>query len=225
MPGGYAIDLERIVKNRCDALDFFLRGKDEVEAAGHRVESRIDLRGFLENLLHARVRAADHNGESLGGAKSERNLVHLQCTWLLRSRRQNKHARKDLDRFRHNLEVSLLPRRPRDELFWRFAVVVAQLSRKAWLRREERQGHGRLEDRTLLRRVELDVRVDLEQVGETARMVSMAVGDDNRVETLEVDTELLGVMFENLSVVASVKENPLPAVLYERGKAPVSYQR
>src|SRR5712692_9296333 len=142
MPRGYAFDFERIVKNGCDALDFLLRGEDEVEAASHCVESRIDLRRFLENLLHARMRAADHNGESFGGANSERHLVHLQRTRLLRPRRQNEQARKNLDRFPHNLEVSLLPRRSRDELLWRLAVVVAQLGRKAWIGREEPQGHG-----------------------------------------------------------------------------------
>ena len=40
MPRGYAFDFERIVKNCCNALNFFLRGDDEVEAARHCVESQ-----------------------------------------------------------------------------------------------------------------------------------------------------------------------------------------
>src|SRR2546426_747173 len=137
MPRGYAFDFERIVKNGCDALYFLPGSENQVEAASYCVESRIDLRRFLENLLHARMRAADHNGESFGGANSERNLVHLQCARLLGARGQNEEARKDLDRVRHNLEFSLLPRCSRDEPIWRLAVVVAQLGRKAWIGRSE----------------------------------------------------------------------------------------
>src|SRR5438128_1596656 len=55
-------------------------------------------------------------------------------------------------------------------------------------------------------------------------MITMAVGDYDRVEPLEVETKLLDVMFEEFSVVACVKQNPLAAVLYERGKAPVFHQ-
>ena len=53
-------------------------------------------------------------------------------------------------------------------------------------------------------------------------MISMTVGDDDRVEPLEIDAEPLDVVFEDFRVVTCVEENPLAPVFHQRSEPPIS---
>ena len=52
-------------------------------------------------------------------------------------------------------------------------------------------------------------------------MVAVTVRDHDRVEAREVDAERLHVALEDRGVVAGVEQDALPAVLDQRGEAPV----
>src|SRR5687768_5117628 len=106
MSWGDAFDLERILEDACDALDFLLGGENKVETAGHREEPGVDLRSLLKNFFDTRVGAADDNRETFGRTDSKRNLVHLQRPRPLRASGENEETRKDLGRLGDDLKLS-----------------------------------------------------------------------------------------------------------------------
>lgn len=77
----------------------------------------------------------------------------------------------------------------------------------------------------LLRRVDLHLGVHLQEVCQSARVIPVAVGDNDSVESRQINAEVLGVVLEDLRVVSGVEENAFSPVLHERGEPPILHQR
>ena len=72
-----------------------------------------------------------------------------------------------------------------------------------------------------LGRVDLRLRVDTQQMGETRGVIEVAMRDDDEVQLHEINACRLHVLREDLGIVAGVEQDPLPAILDQRGIAPV----
>jgi len=92
---------------------------------------------------------------------------------------------------------------------------------KSWIAHEEIGRGAAYEQRGILRRVNGDARVRLQDGRETARVVSMTVRDDDGVESLEVDAERLHVGGKDPGVVSGVEQDALASVFDERRETPV----
>src|SRR5450759_3967169 len=86
-----------------------------MEASGNCINPRLDGRRILEDLFDARMRTSDYDYQALQCAERERDLIHLHRAGLLGLRGDDEETRKDFRRLRDHLEVSLLPRRARNE--------------------------------------------------------------------------------------------------------------
>jgi hypothetical protein len=73
----------------------------------------------------------------------------------------------------------------------------------------------------LIRRINLYVGVQVEQVVETACVIAVPMGDRHKVEATQIDPEHRCVLGKRSRVVAGVKKDALSAKFQQRGKAPV----
>src|SRR5262245_20411435 len=169
----YALDVQIIVKNACDASHFGLWRDHQVKAAHHGVEMRIDLCGRSEDVFNARVRAADDYGEALRCLYHERELVHVDGSWFLRLGGEDEESRQDLRGLGHGDKVRLLPRRSRHPAG---RLLAAEILQVLWQSRRARQERGRkrtLEECAFDRCVDPDLWIDCEQVLEAAGVIAV----------------------------------------------------
>ena len=82
-------------------------------------------------------------------------------------------------------------------------------------RRRESAGAADEYAEVLLRRIDRHVGVDTQQVVQTARIVSVAVRDDDEIERREIDILGAHIVRKDVGVVAGIKEDALSAVLNE----------
>ncbi len=64
----------------------------------------------------------------------------------------------------------------------------------------------------LLRRIDLHGGVHLEQIGQSAHMVTVAVGHNHKIELLQIDARCFHVVFKDLSIVARVEQDAFAAI-------------
>src|SRR6185295_4438772 len=67
VPGGHALDLQGLIEDRCNSLNFFGRVENQMKSASDGVEARLNLGGRFEYFLDAGVRAADDDSQSVRG--------------------------------------------------------------------------------------------------------------------------------------------------------------
>ena len=91
-----------------------------------------------------------------------------------------------------------------------------------WL--EEACGCLALEEGPFVRGVDRHPGIHLEEMRQAARVIPVPVGDDDGIESRQVDAELPHVALEDLRVVARVEEDALAAVLHQSGESPVLHQ-
>ena len=58
-------------------------------------------------------------------------------------------------------------------------------------------------------------------MGESARVIAMAMRNRRKVELPEVDSQCVGVLSKDSGIVAGIKEDPLPMKLDQRSEAPM----
>jgi hypothetical protein len=93
-----ALELQPVVEHAGNPLDLVAGREDQMEAAGHRVEARVDRRGVREDRLDTGMRAPDEHGQASRGADGERHLVHLDRPRSGRPGRQHVEPRQHLAR-------------------------------------------------------------------------------------------------------------------------------
>src|SRR6185295_59370 len=104
-------DLVRVAQVRSDLVDLVVLGDDQMQTAGDETDARVDLRGGLDDLVDAGVRAAHHDDQSVGRVDGERQLAQLQRPRLVGDKRDEVDSGRDLGGPVDELEVRAWPGR------------------------------------------------------------------------------------------------------------------
>src|SRR6266545_1819232 len=205
------------------ALDLGVRCDYEMQPAQDQVDVIAYPRGGFHNRFNPRVGASDEQDEPARRAKREGELPQLQRTRLLRDGGNDGYARGDLSHAVHRNEMSRRPRRAGGEFSWPTAVEVPHAAGQGGIGAIERPREpGPKNPKGLLGRVDLDAGVYRQEVVQACRVVAVTVRDHHEIDGSQIDPQSADILCEDIRVVASVEEDPLPVVLHKSREAPVS---
>ena len=95
-PGATRSSLYWVMEHRGDAFDLSIGFLNLVHAAEQNVYMRINRARRLQDVLHARVRAADNQDEALRALDGQRQLLQLQRARRTGNAGKDKHSRRHL---------------------------------------------------------------------------------------------------------------------------------
>src|SRR5256886_3805846 len=118
--------------------------------------------------------------------------------------------------------MSRRPGRAEGEFGRRTAVEIPHAARQRGIGAIERPREcGTKHPKALLGRIDLDPGVYGQEVVQACRVVAVTVRDNHEVDGSQIDPQGADILGEDIRVVPSVEEDPLPVVLNERCEAPV----
>src|SRR5438552_18531480 len=112
-----------------------------METAGDEIDARIDRRRSFDDLVDARVRAADDYDHAVRRIECERQFAQFERPRLVGNERDQMDARRDLAGLVDKVEVRARPRGAEAHDLGRRAVVIALLGRQRGVLPIERARH------------------------------------------------------------------------------------
>src|SRR5262249_41494856 len=130
-------------------------------------------------------------------------------------------------------EIALRPRAAETQRLRRSPVEITHVRRKGFVALIESAWQGRAEHtEVFLRRpnvfwgpIVFTCGVDIKKMFYPGRVVAVGLGENCETQLPQVDALGLDFVRKNLRVVAGIKQDPLTAILDERGKSPILRHR
>src|SRR5262249_49883050 len=124
----YSLDPPFVAEPHHHVGHLLIGGVDEMEAAQHAVDARLDLDRSFQDLFDPRMRAADEEDAAFGSLEQQGDLAHIASPRRLRSSPEQDHARQYLFGFADLEEMRAVPRRIRTVLVWRLSAEISQVA-------------------------------------------------------------------------------------------------
>src|SRR5262245_11315696 len=154
-----------------------------MEASEQHMYVRIHGRGRAENFFHTWMRTSDNKNEPMRSIQRQGKFAEFQSSLNVRDRRNKEYAGRNFYLAVDRHEIRFWPRTPGGKGFGLRAIEITHAARESIHGLVKSFGNSASKDTKQLRwSVDFDPGIDLEQIVQPARMISVPVRNHDKVQ-------------------------------------------
>src|SRR5215468_954772 len=177
------VDFPFVMQSTGKPFDLGIGSFHQMEASEQHMYVRIHGRGRAQNFFHAWMRTSGNKNEPMRSVQRQRKLAEFQSSLHVRDSRDKENAGSNFYLAIDRHEIRFWPRTPGGKGFGVRSIEITHAARESIHGLVKSFGKSAPKDTKQLRwGVDFDPGIDLEQIIQPARMISVAMRNHDKVQ-------------------------------------------
>src|SRR5215469_720385 len=205
------VDFPFVMQSTGKPFDLGIGSFHQMEASEQHMYVRIHGSGGAQDFFHTWMRTSGNKNEPMRSVQRQRKLAEFQSSLHVRDRRNKKNAGSNFYLAIDRYKVRFRPRTPGGKRFRFRSIEIPHVARESihGLVKSFRKSASK-DTKRLRWGVDFDPGIDLEQIIQPARMISVPVRNHDKIQVFQINVHGFDIGGKYFCVAAGIKKDLLP---------------